>query len=80
METLSVNSIATIYKVFYILEILYMFTVVSAKISLSMVIYRIFHVHRSTRIISVILIGLTVCYLIVAVSNIHFTFGCLSGS
>ncbi|KAF7933542.1 uncharacterized protein EAE98_003251 [Botrytis deweyae] len=66
METLSVTSIATIYKVFYILEILYMFTVVAAKISLSMMIYRIFHVHRSVRKISMILIVLTVCYLVVA--------------
>ncbi|KAF5873031.1 putative integral membrane protein [Botrytis fragariae] len=66
METLSVTSITTIYKVFYILEILYMFTVVAAKISLSMMIYRIFHADRSTRIISIILIVLTVCYLVVA--------------
>ncbi|TGO61187.1 hypothetical protein BCON_0029g00280 [Botryotinia convoluta] len=66
METLSAISIITIYKVFYILEILYMFTVVAAKISLSMMIYRIFHVHRSIRIISMILIVLTVCYLVVA--------------
>ncbi|TGO25324.1 hypothetical protein BPAE_0082g00070 [Botrytis paeoniae] len=66
METLSATSITTIYKVFYILEILYMFTVVAAKISLSMMIYRIFHVHRSIRTISMILIVLTVCYLVVA--------------
>ncbi|KAF7898496.1 hypothetical protein EAF00_004942 [Botryotinia globosa] len=66
MGTLSVASIITIYKVFYILELLYMFTVVAAKISLSMLIYRIFHVHRSTRIISIILIVSTVCYLVVA--------------
>lgn len=78
MATLSVDSIATIYKVFYVLEILYMFTVVAVKISLSVMIYRIFHVDRSIRIISIILIVLTVCYLFVAVSNIHFTVGCLS--
>ncbi|KAK6607690.1 hypothetical protein H4I96_03925 [Botrytis cinerea] len=66
MATLSVNSIATIYKVFYVLEILYLFTVVAVKISLSVMIYRIFHVDRSIKIISIILIVLTVCYLVVA--------------
>ncbi|TEY58787.1 hypothetical protein BOTCAL_0200g00150 [Botryotinia calthae] len=66
METLNVTSIATIYKVFYILEILYVFTVVAAKVSLSIMIYRLFHVYRSIRIICMILIVLTVCYLVVA--------------
>lgn len=68
IEYLDEDSITIIYKVFYILEIIYIFTVVAIKISLSMLIYRLFRVHLSARIISISLIALTACYLVAAVS------------